>query len=63
VCVWVSLKIGSVEFFFIAVGAEGTTMSKIYVIFFRCFVEFILPVGAGKNKTNPSSKENGPNGQ
>ena len=30
---------------------------------FRCFVACMLPVGVGKNETNPSRKENGQDGQ
>ena len=30
---------------------------------FRCFVACMLPVGVGKNETNPSRKENGQHGQ
>jgi hypothetical protein len=51
--------------FLMFVGAVEDQKSKIYV---RVFVVLLRvysqwSVGVGKNKTNPSRKENGPNGQ
>ena len=42
-------------------GGGGPQVENLCACFRNC-VAFILPVGVGNNKTNPSRKENGPHG-
>jgi len=68
-CKYNDIKPGLIIYFVISVVRAGQSLRggggpqvENLCAYFRNFVAFILPVGVGNYKTNPSRKENGPRG-